>query len=127
MSGIVVRTLIIMAGIAVAAWLIPGITVAGPGWLILAALLLGLVNAFVRPVIVLLTLPLTILTFGLFLIVINALMFAFVAWLLDGFTVVNGTAALLGWLTVVVVSWIASWFIGPNGRYEIVVVERRSR
>lgn len=125
MPGIVVRMLVIAAGIAAAAWLIPGIEVAGPGTLILAAVLLGFVNAFVRPIIILLTLPLTILTFGLFLIVINALMFGLVAWLLDGFTVSSATAALLGWLTLVVVSWLAGWFIGPNGRYEIVVVERR--
>lgn len=125
MKGIIVRTLVIAAGIAFAAWLIPGIAIAGPGTLLLAALLLGLVNAFVRPLIVLLTLPLTILTFGLFLIVINALMFGLVAALLDGFTVASGLAAFLGWLCVVVVSWIAGWFIGPNGRYEIVVVERR--
>ncbi|HMB74386.1 MAG TPA: phage holin family protein, partial [Gammaproteobacteria bacterium] len=65
MRGIIVRTLIIAAGIAVASWLIPGIQVAGAGTLILAAIIMGLVNAFVRPLIVLLTLPLTILTFGL--------------------------------------------------------------
>jgi len=125
MHGIVVRTLIIAAGIAVAAWLIPGIRVAGPGTLILAALLMGLVNAFVRPLIVILTLPLTIMTFGLFLLVINAALFGLVAAMLDGFVVANGRAALLGWLTVVFVSWVASWFIGPNGRYQIIVVERR--
>ena len=125
MQGIFVRTLIIAAGIAVAAWLIPGITVAGPGTLILAALIMGLVNAFVRPLIVLLTLPLTILTFGLFLIVINAALFGLVASLLDGFEVASATAALLGWLTIVFVSWVAGWFIGPNGRYQVVVIERR--
>ena len=125
MQGIIVRMLIIAAGIAVAAWLIPGITVAGPGTLLLAALLLGLVNAFVRPLIILLTLPLTIVTFGLFLIVVNALMFGLVASLLDGFAVASATAALLGWLCVVVVSWIAGWLIGPSGRYEVIVVERR--
>ena len=117
--------MVIAAGIAVAAWLIPGITVDGPGTLLLAALLLGLVNAFVRPLIILLTLPLTILSFGLFLIVINALMFALVARMLDGFVVAGATAALLGWLTVVIVSWIVSWFIGPTGRYEIIVIDKR--
>jgi hypothetical protein len=45
--------------------------------------------------------------------------------MLDGFAVESGTAALFGWLCVVVVSWIAGWFIGPNGRYEVIVVERR--
>jgi putative membrane protein len=125
MQGIVVRTLIIAAGIAVAAWLIPGIRVEGAGTLILAALLMGLVNAFVRPLIVLLTLPLTILTFGLFLVVINAALFGLVASLLEGFSVAGPLPALLGWLTTVFVSWVAGWFIGPNGRYQIVVVERR--
>ena len=125
MHGIVVRTLIIAAGIAVAAWLIPGIEIAGVGTLLLAAVLLGLVNAFIRPFIVLLTLPLTLLTLGLFLVVVNALMLSLVAFMLDGFTVASGTAAVLGWLVLVLVSWIAGWFIGPNGRYEIIVVERR--
>jgi len=125
MQGIVVRTLVIAAGIAVAAWLIPGITIDGAGTLLLAALLLGLVNAFVRPLIILLTLPLTILSFGLFLIVINALMFGLVARFLDGFSVASGSAAVLGWLCVVIVSWVASWFIGPRGRYEIIVIQRR--
>lgn len=125
MRGIVVRTLIIAAGIGLASWLIPGISVDGPGTLILAAVIMGLVNAFVRPLIVILTLPLTILTFGLFLVVINAALFGLVAYLLDGFIVANATAALLGWLVVVFVSWLAAWFIGPNGRYEIIIVERR--
>jgi putative membrane protein len=125
MQGIIVRTLIIAAGIAAAAWLIPGITVDGAGTLILAAILLGLVNAFVRPFIVLLTLPLTLLTLGLFLLVINALMFGLVAWMLDGFAVASGTSALLGWLVLVIVSWIAGSFIGPKGRYEVLVNRRR--
>jgi putative membrane protein len=125
MRGIIVRTLIIAAGIAAAAWLIPGVQVDGIGTLILAALLMGLVNAFVRPLLVLLTLPITVLTFGLFLIVINAALFGLVASLLDGFTVTGATPAVLGWLVVVFVSWVAGWFIGPRGRYEVIVIERR--
>jgi putative membrane protein len=124
MRGIIVRTLIIAAGIALAAYLIPGITVDGTGTLILAALLMGLVNAFVRPLIVLLTLPLTILTLGLFLVVINAALFGLVASMLDGFRVDSALAALLGWLCVVFVSWVTDWLVGPNGRYN-VTVERR--
>lgn len=125
MRGIVVRTLIIAAGIGVASWLIPGIQVDGGGTLILAAIVMGLVNAFVRPLIILLTLPLTILSFGLFLIVINAALFGLVAAMLDGFVVASGTAALLGWLVVVFVSWVAGWLIGPDGRYEVVIIEKR--
>lgn len=127
MAGFVLRTLIIAAGLAVAAWLVPGISVAGTGTLLLAALLMGLVNAFVRPVAVLLTLPITIVTFGLFLLVINAAMFGLVAWLLDGFAVSGFFAALFGWLIVSIVSGFASWTIGPDGRYRVIVVERRYR
>jgi putative membrane protein len=125
MRGIVVRTLIIAAGIGVAAWLIPGIRIDGPGTLILAAIILGIVNAIVRPLIILLTLPITILTLGLFLIVINAALFALVASLLDGFVVEGPLPAVLGWLVLVFVSWAAGSLIGPSGRYEIIIVERR--
>jgi len=124
MRGIIVRTLLIAAGIAVGAWLIPGIQVDGPGTLILAAVLMGFINAFVRPLIILLTLPLTILTFGLFLLVINAALFGLVASLLDGFSVAGPMPALLGWLVLVAVSWVASRFIGPNGRYDVIIVDR---
>ena len=125
MRGIIVRTLIIAAGIGVAAWLIPGIRIDGTGTLILAAIILGIVNAIVRPLIILLTLPITILTLGLFLVVINAALFALVASLLDGFVVEGPLPALLGWLVLVFVSWVAGSIIGPNGRYEIIIVERR--
>jgi putative membrane protein len=125
MRGFVLRMLIIAGGLALAAWIVPGISVAGPGTLILAALLMGFVNAFVRPLIVLLTLPITLVTFGLFLLVVNAAMFGLVAWFLPGFAVSGFLAALFGWLIVVFVSWVASWTIGPRGHYEIIVVDRR--
>jgi putative membrane protein len=125
MAGFLIRMLITAVGLAVAAWIVPGISVSGPGTLLLAALLMGLVNAFVRPFAVVLTLPLTILTLGLFLLVVNAAMFGLVAWLLEGFVVSGFFAALFGWLIVSFVSWLASSFIGPRGRYEVIVVERR--
>jgi putative membrane protein len=117
--------LIIAAGLALAAWIVPGIAFTGALPLLFAALLLGFVNAFVRPFVVLITLPLTIVTLGLFLLVINALMFSVVAWVLPGFSVSGFFAALFGWLIVTFVSWIASSYIGPRGRYELIVVERR--
>jgi putative membrane protein len=125
MRGIVVRTLIIAAGIGVAAWLIPGIRIDGAGTLLLAAIIMGIVNAFIRPLVILLTLPITIVTLGMFLIVINAALFGLVAWLLDGFVVDGALPAVLGWLVLVFVSWVAGAFIGPSGRYEIIIVERR--
>jgi putative membrane protein len=127
MQGFIVRMLVAAAGLALAAWLVPGITVSGPGTLLLAALLMGIVNALVRPVVIILTLPLTILTLGLFLLVVNAGMFGLVAWFLDGFAVSGFFAALFGWLIVSCVGWLASSYIGPRGRYEVIIIERHGR
>ncbi len=122
MAGIILRTLISMLGLYLASVLIPGVQIAGTGTFILAALLLGLVNGFVRPVAFLLTLPLTIVTLGLFLLVLNAAMFGLVAAMLDSFTVAGFGSALLGSLIVGITSTIASWYIGPDGRYEVFVI-----
>lgn len=125
MQGFVIRMLIVAAGLALAAWIIPGVAISGPGTLILAALVMGLVNAFVRPIVILLTLPITLVTLGLFLLVVNAAMFGLVAWLLPGFVVSGFFAALFGWLIVSAVSWLASSYIGPQGRYQVLIIERR--
>ncbi len=124
MNGIILRTLIIMLGLFLASSLIPGVEITGTGTFILAALLLGLVNAFVRPVAFLLTLPLTIVTLGLFLFVLNAAMFGLVAALLDSFIVAGFWSALFGAIIVSLTSTIASWYIGPSGHYEVFVVHR---
>ena len=124
MRGFLVRFLIAIAGVALAAWLVPGIALRGTGTLVLAALLLGVVNAVVRPFVVFLTLPLTVVTLGLFLLVVNAMMFGLVAWLLPGLGVGGFGSALLGSLIVSFTSWIASWTIGPSGRVELMIVRR---
>jgi putative membrane protein len=92
--------------------------------LILAGILLGVVNAIVRPVAILLTLPVTILTLGLFLAVINAGMVALVAWLLPGMHIAGFGAAFWTALIVSVVSIVGSWFVGPKGKVEIIVHRR---
>jgi putative membrane protein len=74
--------------------------------------------------IVLLTLPITVLTLGLFLWVINAAMLGLVATLLDGFTLHGLGSALLGALVVSCTSWIASWYVGSSGRFEVMIVRR---
>jgi putative membrane protein len=124
MAGIILRTLISMLGLYLASVLIPGVQIAGTGTFILAALLLGLVNGFVRPIAFLLTLPLTIVTLGLFLLVLNAAMFGLVAAMLDSFTVAGFGSALLGALIVSITSTMASWYIGPKGQVEIFVIRR---
>ena len=127
MPGFLIRMLVTALGLALAAALVPGIEIAGSVTLLAAALLLGIVNAVVRPLAVLFTLPLTLLTLGLFLLVINAAMLGLVAWLLDGFHIAGFFAALIGSLIVSFTSWIASWTIGPRGRVEILVVRRGER
>jgi putative membrane protein len=124
MNGIILRTLIIMLGLYLASILIPGVQIVGTGSFIIAAALLGLVNAFVRPVAFLLTLPLTIVTLGLFLFVLNAAMFGLVAAMLENFSVAGLGSAILGSIVVSTTSTIASWYIGPDGRYEVFVIRR---
>ena len=105
--------------------LVPGIAITGAWTLLGAALLLGLVNAIVRPLLIILTLPVTIITLGFFLLVINAAMFALVAWVFDGFYLAGFWPALFGSIIVSVTGWLASAFIGPRGRIEVFVVRRR--
>jgi putative membrane protein len=116
MRRFVIRMLIIAAGIGVAAYLIPGVRVDGTGSLLLAAFMLGFVNAFVRPLIIVLTLPITVITLGLFLVVINAAMWLLVARFLPGFDVAGLQPAFWGWLVSVFVSWVASGLIEPDRR-----------
>lgn len=90
------RWLLLAAALLLVAHLYPGVTVTSFGSAMLAALVLGLLNALLRPILVLLTLPVTVLTLGLFLFVINALMFYFAAQLLSGLAVAGFFAALIG-------------------------------
>jgi len=125
MAGFLVRTLICALGLAIAAWIVPSMHFDGTGVLLLAAFLLGVVNAVVRPVVVVLTLPITILTLGVFLLVVNAGMLALVAALLDGFELGGFFSALFGSLCVSATSWIASRYVGPRGNFEVLIVEHR--
>jgi putative membrane protein len=125
MRGLLIRLLITAGALWVAARIVPGMSITGAGTMLAAAFLLGVVNAFVRPVVVVLTLPLTVLTLGLFLVVVNAAMLGLVAALLDGFVLRGFWSAVLGALFVGLFSWLGSAFIGDRGRYEVIVVRRR--
>ena len=125
MQGIILRTLIYMLGLFLASALVPGVSISGAWTFILAAVLLGLVNAIVRPIAFVLTLPITLVTLGLFLFVLNAGMFALVAAMLDNFVVAGFWSALFGAIILSITSTIASWYIGPDGRVEVIVVTRR--
>lgn len=123
MIGFLLRALIVAFGLWVASKILPGVRFASTESLLWAAVLLGIVNAVVRPILIILTIPITILTLGLFLLVINGLMIELVAYFLNGFQVSGLGAAILASLVVSIVSWLAAWFVGPSG-YEVMVVRR---
>lgn len=104
MLGFVIRTAIAAVALWVAVSIVPGLAANSTGTLVLAAIVLGLVNALVRPVALVLTIPITIVTFGLFLLVVNAGMLALVGWLVPAFHVAGFWAALFGSIVVSVVS-----------------------
>lgn len=108
LAKFLVRAVFAALGLWVASVIVPGVSVDSSGTLILAAILLGVVNAIVRPVVFVLTLPITVVTLGLFLLVVNAMMIGLVATLLGGFHV-NG---LIPGVLAAVVTGIASWIGG---------------
>lgn len=122
MTGFVLRALISAIGFWIATRWVPGIRIDNAGTLVLAGLLLGFVNAVVRPILIILTLPITILSLGFFLLVVNTAMVALVAWMLPGFHIYGGfwsafATALIVWLT----GWIGSMLIGPRGKIDVQV------
>jgi putative membrane protein len=127
MRGFVVRMLITAAGLWIASLLVRSMHFTGFWWLIGSALLLGVVNAVVRPLILLLTLPITVLTLGLFLLVVNAAMLGLVAAILPGFTLDGFLPAVSASIIVSLTGWLSSWFIGPRGRIEILYSRRPRR
>jgi len=115
MMGFLLRAVITAIGLWLASVWVPAVHIDSTATLILAALLLGIVNAFVRPIAFILTLPITILTLGLFLLVLNAAMVWLVARILPGFHAPWFMPAFLTSVIVWLVSWVASWFIGQRG------------
>jgi putative membrane protein len=124
MTGFFLRWAIVALGLWLAAKLLTGLHFDAASTLFIAALLLGIVNAVIRPIFVILTLPLTLVTLGLFLIVINAAMLGLVAALLSGFSITGFWTAVGGALIVSFTSWLASGLIGNNGRIEVISGKR---
>jgi putative membrane protein len=106
-----IRWMLNAAALMLVAYLYPGVQVDSVGWAIVGALVLGLVNAVVRPILLFLTLPVTILTLGLFIFVVNALMFWLAAELVRGFHVEGFWAALVGSLLYSFITLITSWIV----------------
>lgn len=114
MLALLARWLVNALALIAVAYLYPGVQVTGLGAALVAALVLGLVNAVIRPILVILTLPVTLLTLGLFLFVINALLFWFVADLVPGFTVGGFGPALVGSILYSVITLLTSWILFPR-------------
>ena len=115
MMGFLIRGLVTALGLWVASAVLGGVHSNGFLSLLGAGLLLGIINAIVRPIIVILTLPITIFTLGLFLLVVNALMVLLVSKMMHGFSVDNIGWAMLTAIIVTLVGWGANAFIGPRG------------
>ena len=121
--GFLLRVVVNALAIMLAASIGPGIRVDGVVPALIGGLLLGLVNDVVRPVLIILTLPITLVTLGLFLLVLNGLCFWLVASIVKGFYVAGFWSAFLGALIVSIVSWIMTALISDSGR--VAVITRR--
>jgi len=127
MYGLILRWLILAAAILVAAYLFPGIQVSGFGSAFFAALVLAFLNAFFRPILIILTLPINILTLGLFTFVINAFLLLMTSGVIGGLHVAGFGSALLGSLIISIVSWLLSSFVSDQGRVESIDIELSRR
>ena len=124
MTGFWVRFFITACGLSLSAYLLDGVHLGGAMSLLFAALALCAVNAIVRPIMLLLTLPITVVTLGLFLFVLNGAMLGLAALLVPGFVIDGFWTALGGAIIISMTGVVANWFIGPKGQVEIIVVRR---
>jgi putative membrane protein len=115
MAGILIRWLTTTAAIVATAYLLDGIQVSGFFSAVFAAAMLGILNAFFRPIALLLTLPINILSLGLFTFVINALMLKMASGVIPGFNVYGFWAAIFGSFLISVISWLLNSFISEHG------------
>ena len=116
MRRFIARVLVNALGLWIASVIIAGMEIMGIGTLLAAALLLSIVNAVLRPIFIVLTLPITILTLGLFLVVVNTAILSLVAWFLPGFVFRGFFSALGATVIVSVVNWLVSWYNGRGRR-----------
>jgi putative membrane protein len=118
MRGIIIRWLILTVAIMLASYLLDGIHVTGFISALLAAAILGILNAFFRPVLIILTLPINILSLGLFTFIINAVLLLMVSGVISGFTVRGFWSAVFGSLLISIVSGLLNSFINDKGRVD---------
>ncbi len=125
MLGFFLRWAVNLLALVIAGSLIPGIRIESMAMGIVAAGILGVVNAVIRPVVLVLTLPINVLTLGLFTLIINAAMLELVAYLVPGFFIESFSAAFLGALVISLISWVLNIFIGGNGK--VLIIRKANR
>jgi putative membrane protein len=111
MIGFLIHWLVVGVALWLTAYVVPGVTFSSVTALAVAALVLGFVNAIIRPVLVILTLPITVLTLGLFYLVVNGIAFGLAAAVVPGFSIASVTSAILGALATSVISWFIGIFV----------------
>jgi len=127
MKGLLFKWLALAVAVMAAAYVIEGIYISGFVTALFAALTLGILNALFRPILLILTLPINVLTLGLFTFVINAILLLMTSGLVGGLVVTNFASALLGSLIISSVSWLLSLFVNNQGRIESMDIELRRR
>lgn len=116
MPRFLIHWFVIAISLALAAYLVPGVHVGSFAALAVGSLVLGIVNALVRPVLAFLTFPITLVTLGLFYLVVNAICFGLAAFLVPGFSASGLIPAILGALVVSVASWVMGGLLGEDGK-----------
>lgn len=127
MKGLLIRWSILTLAIMISSYVIEGIEVSGILSAFLSAAILGILNAFLRPILLILTLPINILTLGLFTFVINAVLLMMASGVISGFEVKGFWSAFAGALIISIVSWLLSSFISSRGNIQYVDVEIRKK
>jgi len=125
MKGIFIRWLILTAAIMFASYVLDGIQVKGFFAAFFAAAILGILNAFFRPILLILTLPINILSLGLFTFIINAMLLKMASGVISGFEVYGFWSAVFGSLLISAVSWALSSFINEKGRMEYIDLKKK--
>jgi len=125
MKGIFIRWLILTAAIMFTSYVIDGIQVKGFFTALFAAAILGILNAFFRPILIILTLPINILSLGFFTFIINAMLLKMASGIISGFQVYGFWSAVFGSLLISVVSWALSSFINKQGRMEYIDLKKK--
>jgi putative membrane protein len=125
MTGILIRWIILTVSIIAAAYAINGIHIGGFLAAFFAAAVLGILNAVLRPILILLTLPINILSLGLFTFIINAFLLKMVSGVIPGFDIQGFWPAILGALVISIVSWLLNSVIGERGQVEFIDLRKR--